>query len=138
MRLFEEIVEGSPDLIFIMELSSMAWVYVNKRAATVLGHSAAEILSMEGSLLPQLMEPHLVSQCVQDLKAHASLTPDQVRHQVIRLKDRLGESVRLEARLSPFSFDHFGEATHLLGVVSSIESFALAAVEAEVPAQAWP
>jgi two-component system cell cycle sensor histidine kinase/response regulator CckA len=119
-RLLDRIVNASPDLIYVYDLSERHNVYANQETLVFLGYDADRITSDVGSLMENIAHPDDLPRL---LAHHANCTTagdDDVLELEYRLRDAAGRWRWMRSRDSVFTRDAEGRARQILGLAEDV------------------
>jgi PAS domain S-box-containing protein len=116
----QKIIDSTPNLIYIYDLTEQKNVYSNKNVAEFLGYSPQQILAMDSKLLPNMLHP----EDEEAVKAHhaqfAEASDNTVFEVEYRMRHSDGEWHWLHSNDVLFSRTAQGKSRQILGVCQDI------------------
>jgi PAS domain S-box-containing protein len=119
-RLFQQIAETTPEILFIHDLVEQRNVYANPELVKRLGYTPEQMLSMGPSILETIIHPDDLPRVAGDLSNYDSLPEGAVVDREYRVQRSDGVYRWVRSRTRVFSRDADGRARQVLGVAQDI------------------
>ena len=119
-RVFQQISETLPDLLYIYDLAEQRNVYVNREVGTMLGYTAEEIRGMGSDLLVRLIHPDDLPRIEESHRQIAALEEGETTETEYRIRRKDGVWRWLCSRESVFMRDSAGRPTQKLGIAQDV------------------
>ena len=120
-QLLRQLIDLAPNVIYTYDLHHHRTTYINERIGLLLGYSSEEILAFEdGSLLPSLMSPEVLTQFQEHLAAVAELPDGQTRTLEYPVRHRNGTVRWMRTTTTPFARAPDGTVRSIIGVAEDI------------------
>lgn len=127
-RLFQQIADATPEVLYIYDLISDRNIYVNQQITEILGYSSAEIQQIEG-LVKKLVHPEDLPKVQESFKQLAEAKDGEVIESEYRMRSTNGEWCWLISRDVVFSRTPEGSLYQILGTAADITKRKQAEVE---------
>ncbi len=119
-RFILNVLETTPNILYIFDFSEMKDVYANNAFYKILGYSAEEIKSMGSKLYPNLLHPEDAEKVFERNQKMKGMKDGQVLEIEYRVKHRSGEWRWLHDRSTIFSRNKDGSVRTILGSAEDI------------------
>ncbi|EMR02308.1 PAS domain-containing sensor histidine kinase [Cesiribacter andamanensis] len=116
----QQVVNNTPDLIFVLELETLDFVYLNKRVEQLLGRNASFLYEQGASLFRDFLHPEDYPRRMAHLQACKDLKDDDERSIDVRIKTAEGNWCWYRIRERVFARDKKGRVCQLLGLAQDI------------------
>jgi PAS domain S-box-containing protein len=117
-RVADRILEATPDILYIYDLTTSRTVNINAKMLSVLGYPLE--LDRDSRTLIELIHLDDRQRMVEHLRSCESLSDGEVAEIEFRALHADGEWRWLARRDAPFAVDHTGKVTQILGMVRDI------------------
>src|SRR5690606_22422050 len=101
----QQVVNNTPDLIFVLELEALDFIYVNKRLEQLLGRDANYIYTKGAALFRDYLHPDDYPRRMAHLQACQQLKQDEERSIEVRIKTATGSWCWYRIRERAFARD---------------------------------
>ena len=119
-RIFRQISDTLPDLLYIYDLTEQRNIYVNREVGAMLGYTPEEIRAMGPSLFTRLIHPEDLEGVAAQTEKLAALKDGEAQETEYRMRRKDGEWRWLRSRDSIFARDENGRPTQTLGIAQDI------------------
>ena len=119
-KFVQKIIDTTPNIIYIYDLSRGSIVFVNQEVTDVLGYQPAEVQAFTVAAVPQLMHPHDQEQVADLFKKIQDARDGTVNEFEYRLRHKQGQWRWLHSRESVFSRNGQGKPSQIIGVAQDI------------------
>lgn len=116
----QNILETSPNLIYIHDLQKQVNIYAHPRMTTVLGYSPEEVRQKGGRLLESILHPDDFSTVAEHHQRMADCPDDQVMEVEYRMMHARGHWITLLSRDMVFARDEQGRGIQIIGSAEDI------------------
>lgn len=127
-RLFQQIADATPEILYLYDLISDRNIYVNQRITEILGYSPTEIQQIEG-LMQKLVHPEDLPKRQESFNRLAEAKDGEVIESEYRMQHTNGEWCWLISRDVVFSRTPEGLPHQILGTATNITKRKQAEVE---------
>ncbi|MFB2938251.1 PAS domain S-box protein [Aerosakkonemataceae cyanobacterium BLCC-F154] len=127
-RLFQQIADATPEILYLYDLTSDRNIYVNKQITEILGYSPPVLQQIEG-LVKKLVHPEDLPKLLDSYKRLAQAKDGEVIESEYRMQCANGEWCWLISRDVVFSRTAEGSPHQILGTASDITKRKQAEVE---------
>ena len=121
-RFIQQILETTPNLLYLYAVDRQRIQFVNRRASEMLGYAAHQVYEMETDALRSLVHPADLSLLCNSIQALQQDGAEQGVEVTFRLRHASGEWRWLQSRQTVFSRDEAGNLRQLLGTAQDITS----------------
>lgn len=119
-RLFQQILEGVPDALYVYDLSTGRTSYINSRAQEVLGYSAAEVAERGSRFGAELWHPDDAARLPEHRRRLQLLRDGETHETEYRVRQPDGGYRWLRSRTVVFARDAEGAVRQIVGSVQDI------------------
>ena len=119
-RIFRQISDTLPDLLYIYDLTEQRNLYVNREVGAMLGYTPEEIREMGSALFDRLMHPDDREGVTAQTEKILTLPDGEAQETEYRMQRPNGEWRWLRSRDSVFARDEDGRPTQTLGIAQDI------------------
>jgi PAS domain S-box-containing protein len=128
-RLTQQMIEASPDILYVYDLVARRNVFISGQVREILGWSCEEIAGMDEQVLNTLTHPEDLLAVGQHLVRLHSLSDESIAEVEYRMRRRDGRYVWLRSREKVFQRGADGYVTQVFGVASYIQLYKEAQAE---------
>ena len=119
-RIFRQISDTLPDLLYIYDLTEQRNIYVNREVGAMLGYTPEEIRDMGSTLFTRLIHPDDFEGVAAQTEKIFALKDGEAQETEYRMRRRDGAWRWLLSRDSVFARDENGRPTQTLGIAQDI------------------
>ena len=119
-RIFRQISETLPDLLYVYDLTEQRNIYVNREVGSLLGYTPEEIQAMGSALLARLIHPDDLPAIEASHIKIAALPDGETVETEYRVQRKAGDWLWLCSRESVFTRSSDGSPTQKLGIAQDI------------------
>jgi two-component system cell cycle sensor histidine kinase/response regulator CckA len=120
-RFNETILDASPDVIYVYDLSTNKNVYSNNRIMDMLGYSPEELREMGSEMLKKLMHQDDFENYLKNIiPRYLSSEDEEIIEHSYRIRDRNGTWRWFYSKELIFQRDESGEAVQIFGIITDI------------------
>lgn len=119
-RIFRQISDTLPDLLYIYDLTEQRNIYVNREIGAVLGYTPEEIRAIGSGLFVRLIHPDDLAGVAEQTEKLYTLKDGEAQETEYRMQHKDGAWRWLRSRDSIFARDENGRATQTLGIAQDI------------------
>ena len=119
-RIFRQISDTLPDLLYIYDLTEQRNIYVNREVGAMLGYTPEEIRAMGSALFSRLIHPDDLAGVAEQTEKIFALKDGEAHETEYRMQRKEGGWRWLRSRDSIFARDESGRATQTLGIAQDI------------------
>ncbi len=116
----QRMLETSPNLLYIYDLSAKRNIYANPQVAQTLGYTLSEIEQMGAQLLPNFLHPDDMDSFTEHLKRFQNATEGDILEIEFRIRRKDGEWRWLKSRETVFARTPEGLPYQILGSAEDI------------------
>ena len=117
----EKITNTSPGLIYLFNLPSYSFTYINRAAEEFFGLSQAELTQMGSRVMEQLIHPEDLQKTINLLKEIGRSNEDDTWAFEYRLKNYHGEFIWMNNTISIFKRDNYNMPVEIIGNMINIQ-----------------
>ncbi len=119
-RFIKKLVSYQHDLITVLDVDTLSFIYTNDQASALLGYSNHELIQMGGSFWTNMVEQEDLNQVKEMVEAFPNLKSDEALQVFIRAKHKNGSRVFLHIKFTVFSLDISGMPSQVIGSARAI------------------
>lgn len=116
----EQVINASPNLIYVYDLVKRSYIYVNPRVSQVLGYSSQQFLEMGASLFSTLIHPDDLNIAADNQSRLATALDGDIIESEYRMRHANGNWRWLLAQETIFSRTETGAPHQVVGVIQDI------------------
>ena len=119
-RFIKKLVSYQHDLITILDVDTLSFIYTNDQASALLGYSNYELIQMGGTFWTNMVDPEDLSQVKEMVEAFPNLKNEEALQVFVRAKHKNGSTVFLHIKFTVFSLDISGQTNQVIGSARAI------------------
>ncbi|MGF9760735.1 PAS domain S-box protein [Microvirga sp. 0TCS3.31] len=127
--LMQQMIEASPDILYVHDLIERRNVFITGRVQEILGWSREEIAAMDSEVLGTLTHPDDLPTVGEHLARLRGLADESIAEVEYRMRRRDGRYVWLHSREKVFQRDDDGFVTRVFGSATCIQPYKEAQAE---------
>ncbi|MBW4654142.1 MAG: response regulator [Kaiparowitsia implicata GSE-PSE-MK54-09C] len=131
-RFIQQILETTPNLLFLYDLQQQRIVFLNRQVQDMLGYSAYVIREMDNESLRRLVHAEDLATLDKNLQHVLSLTDGEACEASYRLRHASGEWRWLRTRYTIFDRSEAGQPHCILGTTTDITTYKQAEADLEL------
>jgi PAS domain S-box-containing protein len=122
----QEIINTTPNLLYIYDLVEQRSVYANREVTTVLGYTAQEVAAMGSQIMPRLVHPEDLGRVMEYHRSYVTLGDGEIRRVEYRMQHAGGDWRWLDSKETLFTRTPDGRPRQIIGTAVDITEQRLA------------
>ncbi len=117
LELLKKVINSSPNVIYIYDLTLNKNMTINDRVSHILGYSTEEIKEFGDGILEKIMHPDDFKAYLENIvPAYSNLAKDEFIENTYRMKKKNGEYIWLHSKESVFKYGDDGKPMQIFGI----------------------